>query len=70
MLAAEWERGQDAIKAEEIEITYSGGTPSASDGKKGHRHTVTVKRDFSIELVHRRRPPPAAGAALLVEDGR
>ena len=49
VLAAEWERGQDAIKAEEIEITYSWWDPSASDGKKGHRHTVTVKKGFSIE---------------------
>jgi len=48
-LAREWTAEQDAIKAENIEVTYSYWDPGASDGRKGHRNSVTVQKGFTIE---------------------
>ena len=48
-LAEEYKRGQDAIKAELIEVTYSYHDPSGRDGFKGHRNAVTIPKGSTMQ---------------------
>ena len=48
-LAEEYKKGQDAIKAELIEVTYSYHDPSGRDGFRGHRNTVTLPKGATMQ---------------------
>ena len=48
-LAKEYKNGQDAIKAQLIEVTYSYHDPSGRDGFRGHRNTVTLPKGATMQ---------------------